>query len=236
MMQLVKTRGRMFGLMLALALCAAVPAMAQVEFTFEGFAAFDPGTEMQGATMTVYGIANPPVSVPTPIPTDFTNNQYTIAIDGMLVVGYNFDGVNFTKSYTFTGGTIRIYEDAIAGGTAGDYANPGTFVDGNLLLQASVDDGWTMDLNNAFYPAGWFSGAGIGTCDMTGGSALPELVGLTYPLDNWTFAGTGISEPYPPIITVPAGYDYVFGTKIIFPYNATATEPTSWGNVKTLYR
>lgn len=236
MMQLVMNRSRMFGLMLALALCVAVPAMAQVEFTFEGFAAFDPGTEMQGATMTVYGIANPPMSVPTPVPTDFAANQYTVAIGGMLTAGYAFDGINFTKSYMFTGGTISIYEDAIAGGTAGDYANPSTFVDGSLLLQASVDDGWSMDLNNASYPFGWFSGAGIGTCDMNGGSALSDLIGMNYPLIDWTFAGTGISEPMVPFITVPAGYDYVFGTKIIFPYNPTATEGKSWGEVKTLFR
>ena len=218
-----------------LTLALSVPALAQVEITFEGYAAYTPAPDMVGAMLTVYGVANPAVSAPTPFPADFDNYQYTVAVTGMLVTSYTYDGADLTKSYVFQGGTIDIYEDAKVGGTAGDFANPSTFTDGTLLLEAAVDDGWEM-LLNATMGFGVFAGAGIGTCDMIGGSYLPLLEAMQYPLDDWTFAGTGISEPWPPFFTVPAGYDHVFGVKITFPYNPTPNDDTSWSRVKTLFR
>ena len=235
MMKMQLNRSRVIGMTLVLGLCAAVPALGQVEFTFEGYAAYAAGPDQAGAVMTVYGIANPPVSMPTPIPVDFATNQYTVAITGMVVDSYVFNGVAQTKNYVFNGGTLQIYENAIAGGTAANYAVPATFTDGTMLLQAAVDDGWTMDLNDPF-GFGQFSGAGIGTCDMNGGSELGTLIGMDYPLNDWTFAGTGIAEPWFPFFTVPAGYHHLFGVKVIFPYDPTPNEDASWGQVKTLFR
>ncbi len=235
MKQLQKNRSRVIGMTLALALCAAVPALGQVEFTFEGYAKFAPGPGQVGAVMTVYGIANPPVSTPTPIPVDFSTNQYTVAVTGMVVDSYIFNGAALTKDYAFHAGTLRIYADAIAGGTAGNYAAPATFTDGTMLLQAAVDDGWTLDLNDPF-GFGQYSGAGIGTCDMNGGSELGTLSAMDYPLNDWTFAGTGVAEPWFPFFTVPAGYHYLFGVKVIFPYDPTPNEDSSWGGVKSLFR
>ncbi len=218
--------------MIALALLVAVPAAAQVEFTFEGYAVYTPAPDMVGCTVDVYGIANPPVSVPTPIPTNFFDNEYTIHVSGMTSVSYvaGFD----TKDWVFNQGVVRIYEDAIAGGTAGDYAAPGTFVDGLMLLEAVVDDGWEMHLDDPF-GFGQYTGAGIGTCDMVGGDAHGLLVSMGYTLDDWVFSGTGIAEPWIPFITVPDGYHHVFGVKIIFPYDPTANEDLNWGGVKALF-
>jgi len=71
---------------------------------------------------------------------------------------------------------------------------------------------------------------------MVAGAAYPLLVSMDYELNDWVFAGTGISEPWWPFITVPDGYDHVFGIKIIFPYDPTANEDATWGEVKTLFR
>lgn len=212
---------------------AVSPALGQVEFTFEGFAMMDPGIDQTGATMTVFGIANPAISAPTPLPMDFDTYQYTVAVTGMTVTSFVFDAPNSTKLFDFAGGTIRLYSDPIATGTAGDYASPATFADGDMFVEAAVDDGWEMLLNN---PLGFgYSGAGIGTCALTGGSSLGDLQDLEFPLDGWTFAGTAISEPSL-FIQVPAGYHYVFGVKIIFPYDPTPNEDLTFGQIKNLYR
>lgn len=218
---------------LALTLLAAVPALGQAEFTFEGFAAYVPTAEMVGTSMTVYGIANAPVSAPTPVPTDFNNFQYTIMIGPMVSTAYAFNMGLANKHWVFGPGMLAIFEDPIAGGTAADYANPATFTDGVMIVQAAIDPGWFMDLDN---PIGFgYSGAGIGTCDIVGGSQYAFLDMLNYNLNNWTFAGTGIAEPWPPFISVPPGYEHVFGSKVIFNTEPTANENLSWGQVKSLY-
>ncbi len=124
MMQQIKTRSLVVLTLTMLALVSAAPVLGQVEFTFEGFAMMDPGIDQVGATMTVYGIANPPASAPTPLPMDFDNYQYTIAVTGMVVTAYTFDGINSIKDFAFAGGEIQIFEDAIAGGTAGTISHP----------------------------------------------------------------------------------------------------------------
>ncbi len=180
MMKQIKTRNMISAAFIALLLVAAVPVLGQVEFTFEGFAMTDMGTDMVGSTYTVYGIGNLPVSAPTPLPLDFANYEYTIAVTGMSVSMFNLDMINSLKDYTFVGGTIRMYEDALVGGTAADYANPATITDGTMILEASVHDGWEMLLDN---PIGFgYTGAGIGFCDLTGGSQLGTLIGIGFPL------------------------------------------------------
>jgi hypothetical protein len=222
--------------MIALALMVAVPAVGQVEFTFEGFAVYDPAPDQVGAMLTVYGIANPAVSVPTPVPVDFDNFQYTVVLDGMVVDTFAHDMVLGTKDYTFNGGTLGIFEDSIATGTAADYAAaPGTFVDGTQLIAATVDDGWQMHLDDPF-AMGTYSGAGIGTCDIVGGADYAMLVDWGWELNDWVLAGTGISEPWWPFITVPDGYHHVFGVKLIYPHDPTANEEAAWGEVKSLFR
>lgn len=237
-MKTLKMKHSLHIIALAFVALSLIPltAMAQVEFTFEGNADMNPAIDTVGALMTVYGIANPPVSFPTPIPMDFFGNQYTVAITGMTVSTYANDPLFFTKDFTFNGGMLRIYGDSIATGTAGDYANTNTFTDGTLLLEYSVAPGWMMHLDAAIPPPfGWYSGAGVGACDVVGGSQMAALIASEYTLTNWTFAGTGISEPS--MFASPApGYEYIFGVKIVFPYDPTPTEDSTWGTVKNLYR
>lgn len=222
-----------FVIVLALMLATAVPVLAQVEFTFEGFSMSDMGQDVVGSTYTIYGIANPPSSAPTPLPLDFANNQYTICVTGMSITSFAFDAINRVKDYAFAGGVIQIFEDPIAGGTTGDYLNPGTFTDGTMLLQAAVDTPWEMLLDDPIFFG--YSGAGIGTCDMNGGTELANLVGMEYLLNDWAFAGTGIAEPSF-FVSVPAGYDLAFGVKVIFPHDPTPNQDATWSDVKTMFR
>jgi hypothetical protein len=235
MMKQIETRTMIRTALAVLVLVAAVPVLGQVEFTFEGYSKSTLGPDVVGTAYTVLGIANPAVSAPTPLAMDFANNQYTIRVTGLTLAAFAEDVVLGVKTYAFNGGLIEIFEDAKAGGTAADYAAEATFVDGTMLLQATVDPGWEMRMDNP--PPGLFgySGNGIGACDLTGGSELAMLIGMGFTTDNWSFAGTGIAEPGF-IVTVPAGYDLTFGTKIIYPFDPTPTVDSSWGEVKNLFR
>ena len=73
--------------MIALALMVAVPAVGQ-EFTFQGYAVYNPVPDAVGSTVTVYGIASAPTVAATPVTTDFALNQYTICITGMAIATY----------------------------------------------------------------------------------------------------------------------------------------------------
>lgn len=215
-----------------LAVCV-VPAAAEVEITFEGYCWYAPAVDAVGSTMQVLGVANAPVSAPPPIVMDFDTYQYTVWVDEMVVAAFNYDMVDQKKVTDFNGGVIRIYRQMKAGGTPADYAVPATFTDGELILTATVQDGWRMQLSDPFGMT--FAGSGIGLCDFDGGSSLAELIefGGQPFLENWTFAGTGISDPSF-FVTVPDGYDRIFGIKLVYPEPVPAGE-SSWGGVKALF-
>jgi hypothetical protein len=225
---------RMLGAALILGLFA-IPAQSQVEITFEGYSSYTGAVDQIGSIMDVYGVANPAVSAPAPAILDYDNFQYTIHISGMTVVFSNFNAGTGILTVAFDGGEMAIYEDAIGGGTAANYGSLATFTDGDMILHAQVDNGWTMNLDDPL-SSGAFSGAGYGTIVFDGGSSLTDLLNDGYTADDWAFAGTGISDPRPPFFTVPAGFDRVFGVKLIFPTDPTPTEAQSWGNIKNMYR
>lgn len=221
------------------ALTAAVPAMAASEIIFYGYANYTPVTDAVGSTVDVYGLAAPG-SVAPPVALDWANYEYTIEVSGMTVATYVVDSVPIgpytldRKTTTFTGGVIRIYEDAKAGGTPASYAAPASFVDGTLILVAAVDDGFSALLTDGpTVHDGIFVGSGSGTCDFNGGSRLGDLVAAEYYLNDWFFGGVPISDPSP---TVPAGFDRTFNVKIVSPNDPTSLETGSWGGVKDLYR
>ena len=211
----------------------ATSVAAQVEFTFEGFSKVDPIQDQPGSIVEIFGIANPPAGIPNPIPLDFDNNQYTISVTGLLIDTFAWDQVAGIKEVVFLGGEFAIYEDAI-GGTPGDWADIATFTDGDMLLHGMVDNGWRMMLDDPF---GWgiYSGSAIGTCDLDGGSAIPLMEIIGYPFADWDFIGTGISDPNPPFITIPDGYDRVFGLKLMYPQGPTGNDDVTWGQLKNIF-
>lgn len=69
--------------------------------------------------------------VPTPIPLDFTNNQYTLVLRAVL---QSDNGT--TQQYT--NASFVIYGDPIGTGTAADYGVPATFADGAPVFSAAL--------------------------------------------------------------------------------------------------
>jgi hypothetical protein len=110
--------------------------------------------------------------VPTPIPLDFSLNQYTLVVDGTL------DHTTGIAQY-YSPATVQIWADPIAGGTPADYANPSTFTDGTLILGGTFDG---FLIRNTFLPT---LGNFIGRIDWQNGSQLGQLV---TPQD-WPFGG-----------------------------------------------
>ena len=70
--------------------------------------------------------------VPTPIALNFAANHSTLVVRGTLAA------IGGTR-HDYNPATVDIYEDPIGGGTAANYASPGTFVDGTKILGGTFD-------------------------------------------------------------------------------------------------
>ncbi len=214
----------------------ATSALGQSELLFFGYSKYVAGDpDAIGSTMDVYGILTTVGGVPTPIPVDLMNYEYTVHIGGMTVAASS-NTPPTVLNISYNGGEVHIYKDSLVGGTLADYANPATFTDGELILHATVDDGWTallFDFDTDFI----FTGSGSGSCDFIGGTQLGDLVSAEYYLEDWGFLGTPVSDPNPGQgFVVPAGYDRIFDVKLTPPNDPTPAEPTTWGTIKDLYR
>ena len=150
----MSTTGKNFApaVALLLALLLAAPALGNSEFLFNGYSKYwdsDP-PDAVGSTMEVYGILSSVWQVPPPIPLDTAQYQYTVYVASMMVTAYSFTTVPFPmKMLAYNGGEIHIYADPIATGTAADYADPTTFMDGELILVATVDPNWSLILSDS---------------------------------------------------------------------------------------
>lgn len=227
---------------LLIALLMTAHVMAGSEFLFDGYAVYSPAPDQVGATMDVYGILSTVGGVPTPIALDMDNFEYTVHVADMAIATYDeFPAIppiiGPRKVLTFAGGMLRIYADAIVGGTAADFAAPGTFTDGEPILFAGVKDNWTLNLmDGSITPDGVYTGSGAGFCDFIGGTQLDAITVAEYYLDDWNFLGLDISDDNPPATPVPAGYDRSFKVKLTPPNDPTPTVETTWGKIKELYR
>ena len=162
-----------------------------------------------------------------PLVADVVNNEYTYVMSGLTVT--NITPVGTYLIIDYSPGTISIYEDSKASGTAADFGSnppgplaPPTFVDGTLFLQAT--------LANFQFVVNSTNGNGGFNADMTvtGGSQL-----VNFPLNQrkgWTFAGsTGLAT------NIPDGYYHQIDGQS-FLDEPVPTRTTSWGRVKSLYR
>ena len=215
-------------------LAMTTTAFGGSEFVFFGYAAYDPDTAA-GGTADVYGILSTIGGLDYPIDLDMDSYQYTVCVEGM-VVATSVIAPSYLLSETYTGGTLSIYADAIVGGTAADYAAPTTFCDGELILMASVDDGFAANLFD-FDGNSLFSGSGAGFVDFMAGTQLDALMAAEYYLEDWGFFATPLAdENSGPGVTVPDGYTRVFDVKLTPPNDPTPRENNTWGQVKGLYR
>jgi len=178
-------------------------------FDFNGYAIV-PTTA--GGTLILRSVLTNNGVVPTPIALDFTQFQYTLLVTATLsVVG---------PPSQYSPASIEMFEDPIAGGTAADYAAPGTFTDGTLILAGVFDGNLTR---NRFTPT---LGSFIGLVDFTAGTRLGDL---GTPQD-WPFGGAWSRS----ISGIPTGYDENWDGKIDLA--TVAVEPSSWEAVKEMYR
>jgi len=198
---------------LTLALCLialAGPAAAAQFFDFDAQAII-PATV--GSTAEMYGIIVNGSAVPTPLPLDFSNYQYTIVVTGLIL-----DSAGVTSE--FSNGTVVIYEDAA---TAADWTDTASFSDGVPILSGTLASFQHTMLTVSL-------GNGQGMVDWTGGSRLNDLA----PADQsgWPFL-TAISRS---ASQVEPGYSEKWDGKVEPTEEVVATERQSWSGVKALFR
>jgi hypothetical protein len=176
-------------------------------FDFNGY------TNGIGSTLQLASVLTNNGVVPTPVPLDFANNQYT------LVVSATFDHTS-GNAQRYGNATVQIWADPIGSGTAASYATPATFTDGTLILGGSFDG---FLIRNTFIAT---LGNFVGRVDWQAGSA----VGLLPTPQDWPFGG-GWSRT---ISGIPAGY--VENWDGLIDLATVGVEPGSWGKVKNLFR
>jgi hypothetical protein len=160
--------------MLACAASAPATASAQQWFDFNGQALLPAAV---GQDLTLYAVINNNGIIDTPLPLDFANFEYTLVVTGLTLVADNGGG-----GQTYGGGQIAIYQDA---GSAADYTNPASFVDGTALLSGDL-----TSLSRSIF--GSIGSAG-GVVNWTGGANLNDLA----PADPWAGHSSPASATVP---------------------------------------
>jgi len=194
----------------ALLLSAGSAVADPPNFDFNGYAQIP---AMLGGTLTVRSVLTNNGVVPTPIPLNFALNQYTLVVTGTLA-----SSAGIAQQYNPA--SVSIYEDPIGGGTAANYAVPGTFTDGTLILGGAFNGNLTR---NTFTPN---LGNFVGKIDFSTGS----LLGLLPTPNGWPFGG-GWSRT---ISGIPAGYQENWDGKIDLA--AVGVQQKTWSGVKELFK
>jgi hypothetical protein len=194
---------------------ASVVVADPPNFDFNGYAQFPVGKSgivPAGAGMTMASVLTNNGVVPTPIPLNFALNQYTLIVQGSLA-----NVIGNAQHWT---ATIQIYEDPIGGGTAANYANLATFVDGTLILGGAFDGFLTRNTFTANL------GNFVGKVDFASGTMLGAL---PTPQD-WPFGGAWSRT----VSGIPAGFAENWDGLIDMAPVAVESRP--WSGVKALYQ
>lgn len=198
-------------LLLALTLVVAQPVAAQQLFDFNGQALIP---AVVGGSITMYSIVQDGgVAIPTPLPLDFANYQYTIVVTNLVMTASGF-------TQTYAGGSIVLYED---NATAANYASPATFTDGTAILSGTF-----QNLSRTiFFPISG-TGSANGLVDWTGGTRLGDIA----PADQigWAFV-TGIGGGS----AVVSGYNENWDGKVEPQEPIVETERVGFGDVKSRF-
>lgn len=158
-----------------------------------------------------------------------TDNEYTFHLQDGVVNATVFAG-GFLEVVFDPGARMRVYEDAVLGGTAGDYGvnppngtAPSSFSDGTMIL------GMALSNLHLFYDYN----ANAGAIDANATLDEGTLLGLIHPArrNGWLLSG----QAGRPNGTIPAGYENQLSGDVQIP-GATPTARQSWGAVKALYR
>lgn len=148
--------------------------------------------------------------------------EYSFVFRDLVSLGsINFGGIILTN---YAGGFFEVYEDP---SNNADFANPGTFTDGTLVLNGFLDNFYVQQFQG---PGGW-SGTYQVDFEFTGpvGGPLYDRVEQCYGT-----SGGGWSDSAP---IIPAGYTVqVDGHMNIEDCRPTSAEEATWGGVKALFR
>lgn len=188
-------------------LLVAMPAAAVQIFDFDGQAH---DAAFVGDTLSMVSVINNGSALPTPLPLDFVNYQYTVVVSGLRL-----DSTGTVDM--FSGGAIAIYEDAT---TAADFGDETTFGDGVAILSGDLA-AFTRQMFTATL------GAGAGSVNWTGGARIGDL----HPADRggWTFL-VNVSRA---ASQVRPGFDERWDGKVEPQEEVVATESSSMGGLKS---
>lgn len=177
-------------LVLAVVGIVAAPqfAAAQQLFDFNGQALVP---AVVGNNVTAYLPVDEAGVIPTPLPLDFANFDYTIVVVAPLAV---ING----NSQDYGAGTIVLYED---NATVADFGSPATFTDGTAILSGTLYD-FTRTMFTSTL------GSGAGSVDWTGGTRVGDLAPAAQL--GWSFLVTISTRS---TVTVP-GYDENWDGKV----------------------
>ncbi len=210
-------------IVLLLLLMVVVPASADEfnNFLTQGYGFIEGNNP--GDLAGVVGLLEPLQTQNPPFDFDFGNFEVTWVITGMAVETYSEMG-SF-QSFTFTGGSIGLYEDADFDLDYG--ADPATGIatgsDGTAALTGTLSTGSIF--YNSFTEVGTF----LGVCMFDGGSRLAELGELAN--QEWeVFNGISADDA----VNVPAGYHTRWAGRITTT-DTVATESSSMSSIRALY-
>jgi hypothetical protein len=185
-----------------------------------------PGTFVVGEALSAYQVLNTTQIQPW-YPWNQASYQYTLYIHGTCNSYVNIPlGGSFLRQVSFTSVTFAIYQD---NGTAANFANPATFLDGALILSGVITGPGT---GGGMYAEGIVDGfnpdaLGItGTATVTGGSGMGQLLCTSLVLNDFISWLPAISPP-----GYKEAYDSQWKCCLVTP-----VEPSTWGGVKSLYR
>lgn len=210
-------------LTLVILLAAAGVAAATPFFDFWGHS-FLEGPRWSVGTATFVPMRFDPVQPEPVIPLDLETNEYTVYIQDLQIVDVQVTGPVISVAYA--GGTIQVFEDPSKNSLwTPDPPNgtvPGRFVDGTLILAGEFTECIMIYLTTTM------TGTVEGHVDWTSGSRIDELPVTV----DWLFFG-GVTDN--PMQDIPHGYDMTWDPQLL-PPEATATDRTTWGRVRNLYR
>jgi hypothetical protein len=229
-------------LLFALSVMAATPAFAQRDFLL-GFTGFDYSSN--GCSSCAGGSANSTTVSPflnvgdtynsvgfvtsfSTLFAGFVNNsaEHTYFLTGANVITSSFTN-NVLEVQFAPGARIRVYEDnnhnADYGVNPANATSPSTFIDGNLLIGASVS-GLALTYD---YDAN--QGGIDGSATLDEGADL--FVVSPSRRSGWVLSG----QAGRPNATIPAGYVNQLSGEMQIP-GVTPAAHKSWGSLKALYR
>jgi hypothetical protein len=155
---------------------------------------------------------------------DLVHNEYTVLITDLVISGVQNNGG--VQVVTYSGGRISVYEDPARNARWTPWPPngvvPGVFADGTALLTGSFRDCVLV------FDTGSEVGSVQGHLDFTGGTRLHDVVSP----DGWFLLGGTTTNP---AWDIPDGYDMAWDTQLI-PPSTVATQPATWGRIRSLYR